>query len=107
MINAKVKVSDLCNMIEHSVQSGRYPFDSETQKKLAQMLKVTNKSDCDDLEADKIEVETRVGDLYVLNNYTRGIKHLPGVIELDVLDSFKMICRKLERTDSGMQINKL
>lgn len=102
-----MKVSDLCGMIEDSVRSGRYPLQTETQKKMAGSLRVLNKSDHDDLEQERIEVETRIGDLYVLNNYTRGIKHLPGVIELDVLDSFKMICRKLERTDSGMQIARL
>jgi hypothetical protein len=94
-------------MIEDSIRSGRYPLDSEVQKKFAPLLQVVNRSEDDNLAATSITVETRVKDFYVLNNYVPNIEHLPGVIELDVLDSFKMICRKLERIKSGIQINRL
>jgi hypothetical protein len=99
-----MKISELCKMIEDSVHSGRYPLDTDTQKKLAGALQVTIKSDTDDLEAGDILIETRVNDLYVINNYVPNIQHLPGVIELDAIDSFKMICRKLERFDHGIKI---
>ena len=102
-----MKVSQLCVMIEDSIRSGRYPLDGETQKKFAPLLQVVNRSEDDNLAAANIVVETRVKDFYVLNNYVPNIEHLPGVIELDVLDSFKIICRKLERVKSGIQINRL
>ena len=102
-----MKVSQLCAMIQDSIRSGRYPLETEAQKRLAGLLQVINRSSHDELEgADSIEVETRVKDLFVLNNYVPNIQHLPGVIELDVLDSFKMICRKLDRMDSGIQIGR-
>lgn len=101
-----MKVSQLCSMIEDSIRSGRYPLETETQKKFAELLQVANRSENDDLAAANIKVETRVKDFYVLNNYIPNIEHLPGVIELDVLDSFKMICRKLERIKSGIQIDR-
>jgi hypothetical protein len=49
-----------------------------------------------------------VQNLYTLNNYVPNIQHLPGVIETDVLDSFKMLCRRLERiketaNDAGLK----
>jgi hypothetical protein len=47
-----------------------------------------------------------VQNLYVVNNYVPNIQHLPGVIELDAIDSFKMICRKLERIDTGIKIGQ-
>ena len=102
-----MKVSQLCSMIQDSIRSGRYPLETETQRKFAELLQVANKSENDDLAATNIKVETRVKDFYVLNNYVPNIEHLPGVIELDVLDSFKMICRKLERIKSGIQIGRL
>jgi hypothetical protein len=40
----------------------------------------------------------------VVSNYIPNIQHLPGVIELDVVDSFKMICRKLDRLDQGIKL---
>jgi hypothetical protein len=94
-------------MIEESIRSGRYPLDSDAQKKFAPLLKVANRSEDDNLAATNIMVETRVENFYVLNNYIPNIEHLPGIIELDVLDSFKMICRKLERVKSGMQLKRL
>jgi hypothetical protein len=99
-----MKISELCKMIEDSIRSGRYPLDSDTQKKLAGALQVTNRSDTEDLKSSDISIETRVQELYVINNYIPNIQHLPGVIELDVVDSFKMICRKLERLDHGIKL---
>ncbi len=91
-------------MIEESIHSGRYPLDTEAQKKFAASLRVANMSDSEDLKGNSIKVETRIGDLYVANNYLPNIQHLPGVVELDVLDSFKMICRRIERLDQGIKL---
>jgi hypothetical protein len=102
-----VKVSELCRMIEDSVKSGRYPLETETQKKFASSLQVTNKSGTEDLHGSGIVIETKVHDLYVVNNYVPNIQHVPGAIEVDVLDSFKMICRKLERLDTGVGLKRL
>jgi hypothetical protein len=99
-----MKISELCKMIEDSIRSGRYPLDNDTQKKFAGTLRVINRSDSEDLRWNDIRIETRVDDLYVVSNYVQNIKHLPGVIELDVVDSFKMICRKIDRLDHGIQI---
>jgi hypothetical protein len=99
-----MKISELCKMIEDSIRSGRYPLDNDAQKKLAGALQVINRSDSEDLKGGDIRIETRVQDLYVVSNYVPNIQHLPGVIELDVVDSFKMICRKIERLDRGIQI---
>src|SRR5437867_364044 len=97
-----MRISELCKMIEDSVRSGRYPLETETQKKLSTFLQVINLSDTEDLKTGNVRIETRVQDLYVVSNYIPNIQHLPGLIELDVVDSFKMICRKLERLDHGM-----
>lgn len=99
-----MKISELCKMIEDSVRSGRYPLDNDTQRKLAGALQVINRSDSEDLKGSNIRIETRVQDLYVVSNYVPNIQHLPGVIEQDVIDSFKMICRKIDRLDRGIQI---
>jgi hypothetical protein len=99
-----MKISELCKMIEDSVRSGRYQLDTGTQKKLASSLQVINRSDTEDLKGSNIRIETRVQELYIVGNYVPNIQHLPGVIELDVIDSFRMICRKLERLDSGIQL---
>jgi hypothetical protein len=99
-----MKISELCKMIEDSIRSGRYPLESDSQKKLAGSLQVINRSGSEDLKGADIRIETRVQDLYVVSNYIPNTQHLPGVIELDVVDSFKMICRKIERLDRGIQI---
>ncbi len=99
-----MKISDLCKMIEESIHSGRYPLDTEAQKKFATSLRVANLSGSEDLKGKSIKVETRIGDLYVANNYLPNIQHLPGVVELDVLDSFRMICRRIERLDQGIKL---
>jgi len=99
-----MRISELCKMIEDSIRSGRYPLDTDVQKKLATALQVINRSDGEDLKGSNIRIETRVQELYVVSNYVPNIEHLPGVIELDIIDSFKMICRKLERLDHGIQM---
>ncbi|HEY7734256.1 MAG TPA: hypothetical protein VIB07_05630 [Nitrososphaera sp.] len=101
-----MKISDLCKMIEESIHSGRYPLDTEAQKKFAPSLHVANLSGSEDLKANNIKVETRVGEFFVTNNYLPNIQHLPGVVELDVLDSFKMICRRIERLDQGIKLDR-
>ena len=99
-----MRISELCKMIEDSIRSGRYPLDTDVQKKLAAALQVINRSDGEDLKGSNIRIETRVQELYVVSNYVPNIEHLPGVIELDIIDSFKMTCRKLERLDHGIQM---
>src|SRR3712207_6897248 len=44
----------------------------------------------------------RSQDLYVLNNYFSDLQHLPGIIEIDILDSFKMLCRRLARKNKSL-----
>ena len=97
-------ISELCKMIENSVRSGMYPLDTDSQKKRASSLRVINRSDTEDLKAEDIRIEIRVDSLYVISNYVPNIQHLPGMIEQDAIDSFKMICRKLDRLDLGIQI---
>jgi hypothetical protein len=115
-----MKVSELCKMIEDSIRSGRYPLD-DNQMRLANLVSVTNRSlsSDNDLKSnnDDIEIEVRIKNLYVLSNYIHQIEHLPGIIEMDILDSFRMICRRLERmrvddnestaTISGDKLKKL
>jgi hypothetical protein len=33
------------------------------------------------------------------------MQHLPGIIEVDILDSFKMLCRRLARIDKSVSDN--
>jgi len=35
-----------------------------------------------------------------MNNYVSELNHLPGIIELDTLDSFKMLSRRIDRVKS-------
>ena len=95
-----MKVSELCKMIEDSIHSGRYPLD-DNQTRLANLVSVTNRSLSSDNELKsnngEIKIEVRIKNLYVLSNYIHQIEHLPGIIEMDILDSFRMICRRLER----------
>ena len=64
--------------------------------------KVINRSDSDDLKSSEIKIEVRIQGLYIISNYVPNIEHLPGVIEADVLDSFKILCRRLGRmTDNA------
>lgn len=100
-----MKASELCAMIQESVRSGRYPLATDTEKKFAGSLQVSLKSGADDLKAS-IAVEVRVHDFYVVNNYVPNIQHLPGVIESEAIDSYRMICRKIDRLDTGVPIKR-
>jgi hypothetical protein len=90
-----VKVSQLCKMIEDSIHNGKYPLQNEHKPNL---LQVITRSDSDDLKSSEIKIEVRIGGLYIISNYVPNIQHLPGIIEWDVLDYFKILCRRLERT---------
>jgi hypothetical protein len=103
-----MKISELCKMIEDSIHTGKYPLDNDNsnQKLLANLVQVTNRSTSDDLKSSDIIIEVRIQDLYTISNYIPNINHLPGVIEIDVLDSFKMLCRRLERMDKSGNSSK-
>jgi hypothetical protein len=96
-----MKISELCKMIEDSVHSGRYPLDQDTEKQMAGLVQIINRSSSDDLNDKDIKIEVRIKDLYVLNNYIQRIQHLPGVIEMDALDSFKMLSRRVGRIEKS------
>ena len=95
-----MKISELCSMIEESIHAGKYPLESQQQKNLAKSVKIINRSNSEDLKSNDIKIEVRLKKLYVLNNYVSNIEHLPGMIEMDILDSFKMLCRRTERISS-------
>jgi hypothetical protein len=92
-----MKISELCKMIEDSIHSGKYPLQDKQQKHWTNLVEVINRSDSEDLKSSDIKIEIRIQNLYTINNYVPNIQHLPGVIEIDVLDSVKMLCRRLER----------
>jgi hypothetical protein len=96
-----MKVSELCKMVQDSIHSGKYPLE-DNQRDLANSIQIINRSSSDDLKSNDIKIEVRLQDLFVLNNYVSNIQHLPGIIEIDVLDSFKMLCRRLERIDKSV-----
>lgn len=96
-----MKVSELCKMVQDSIRSGKYPLE-DNQRDLAVSIEVINRSSLDDLKSDDIRIEVRLQNLYVLNNYLSDMQHLPGIIEIDVLDSFKMLCRRLARTNKSL-----
>jgi hypothetical protein len=100
-----MKISELCKMVEDSIHSGKYPLESEHQKNIAKSVKIINRSDSEDLKSNDIKIEVRIQNLYTLNNYLPNIEHLPGIIEMDILDSFKMLCRRLERISSDKITN--
>lgn len=97
-----MKISELCSMIEESIHAGKYPLENQQQKNLAKSVKIINRSDSDDLKSNDIKIEVRLKKLYILNNYVPNIEHLPGMIEMDILDSFKMLCRRAERVSSDL-----
>ncbi|MDQ3868470.1 MAG: hypothetical protein M3250_02800 [Thermoproteota archaeon] len=103
-----MKISELCKMIEESIHTGKYPIDYENnnRRNLANSVQVINRSVSDDLRSSDIIIEVRIQDLYTISNYIPNIKHLPGIIESDVLDSFKILCRRLERIDESSDISK-
>jgi hypothetical protein len=92
-----MKISELCKMIEDSIHSGKYPLNLDEEKQMAGLAQVINRSPSDDLKETDIKIEVRLKDFYVLNNYIQSIQHLPGVIEIDALDSFKMLSRRVGR----------
>ena len=96
-----MKVSELCKMVQDSIHSGKYPLE-DNQRDLANSIQIINRSSSDDLKSSDIKIEVRLQDLFVLNNYVSNIQHLPGIIEIDALDSFKMLCRRLERRDKSI-----
>lgn len=100
-----MKISELCSMIEESIHAGKYPLESQQQKNLAKSVKIINRSSSEDLKGNDIKIEVRLKILYVLNNYVSNIEHLPGMIEMDILDSFKMLCRRAERISSDLVTN--
>ena len=100
-----MKISELCSMIEESIHAGKYPLESQQQKNLAKSVKIINRSNSEDLKSNDIKIEVRLKKLYILNNYVPNIEHLPGMIEMDILDSFKMLCRRAERISSDFITN--
>ena len=97
-----MKISGLCKMIEDSIRSEKYPLDQDIDKQMTGLVQVINRSSSDDLKEEKdIKIEVRLKDLYVLNNYIQSIQHLPGVIEIDALDSFKMLSRRIGRIEKS------
>ena len=101
--NIAVKISQLCKMIEDSIHGGKYPLEDQ-QKRFANSLQVISRSDSDDLKSSEIKIEVRIQGLYIISNYVPNIEHLPGVIEVDVLDSFKIPCRRLGQIMQAMII---
>jgi major intrinsic protein len=95
-----MKISELCKMIEDSIHSGKYALE-DNQRSLAGSVQLINRSSSDDLKSSDITIEVGLQDLYVLNNYLPNMQHLPGIIEVDILDSFKMLCRRLQRIDKS------
>jgi hypothetical protein len=95
-----MKISELCKMVQDSIHSGKYPLENN-QRGLANSIQIINRSSKDDLESSDIKIEVRLQDLFVLNNYVPNMQHLPGIIEIDILDSFKMLCRRLERIEKS------
>src|ERR671919_442024 len=96
-----MKISELCKMIEDSIHSGKYPLNQDDEKQMASLVQVINRSSSDDLKENEIKIEVRLKDLYVLNNYIQSLQHLPGVIEIDALDSFKMLSRRVGRMEKS------
>ena len=97
-----MKISELCKMIEDSIHSGKYPVGQDIEKQMAGLVQIINRSSSDDLkDKEDIKIEVRIKDLYVLNNYIQSIQHLPGVIEIDALDSFKMLSRRIGRIEKS------
>ena len=84
-------------MIEESFRSGKYPLTQDSEKQKSQLVKVINRSSSEDMKGDNIIIETRISDFFVMNNYVAEITHLPGMIEMDTLDSFRMLSRRIDR----------
>jgi hypothetical protein len=91
-----MNVSKLCQMIEDSIHKAKYPLVDQEQH-LAKYVYVINESGSEDIKNEDIKIKVRIENLYTINNYVPNIEHLPGIIEMDVLDSFKMLCRRNAR----------
>ena len=89
-------------MIEESFHSGKYPLAHETEKQRSKLVKVINRSSSDEMKGENIIIETRINDFFVMNNYVSEITHLPGMIEMDTLDSFKMLSRRIDRIKNDL-----
>lgn len=100
-----LKLSELCKMIEESFHSGKYPFLQDSEKHMSKFVQIINRSSSDDLKGEDIRIETRINDLFVLNNYIANIQHLPGMIEMDSIDSFKMLSRRTARVHNNNRNN--
>ena len=97
-----MQISELCKMIEESFRSGKYPLTQESEKQKSQLVKVINRSASEDMKGENIVIETRISDFFVMNNYVSEITHLPGMIEMDTLDSFKMLSRRIDRVKNDL-----
>ena len=100
-----MKFSELYRMIEESIHAEKYPLEDQEQKNFAKLVKITNRSESDDLKSNDIKIEVRIQNLFVLNNYVPDIEHLPGIIEMDILDSFKILSRRIGRISSDLITN--
>ena len=54
------------------------------------------------MKGENIVIETRISNFFVMNNYVSEITHLPGMIEMDTLDSFKMLSRRIDRVKNDL-----
>src|SRR5919206_3757289 len=97
-----MKISELCRMIEDSIHNAKYPLGDQ-QQYLAKYVQVINESGSEDLKNEDIKIKVRIENVYTINNYVPNIEHLPGIIEMDVLDSFKMLCRRNARIQRASQ----
>ena len=89
-------------MIEDSIHSGKYPVGQDIEKQMAGLVQIINRSPSDDLkDKEDSKIDVRIKDLYMLSNYIQSIQHLPGVIEIDALDSFKMLSRRVGRIEKS------
>lgn len=72
---------------------------------MSQRVQINNKSSTDNLKDENIIIETRLDEFYVTNNYNSKLSHLPGLIEMDSLDSFKILSRRLNRVSTDRDSN--
>jgi hypothetical protein len=55
------------------------------------------------MQSNEIKIEVRIHGVYIISNYVPNIERLLGVIEADVLDSFRMLCRRLGRINDNAE----
>jgi hypothetical protein len=97
-----MEIPELCRMIETSIHDTKYPL-TDKQQYLAKYVEVINESGSDDLKNEDIKIKVRIKNVYTINNYIPNIEHLPGIIEMDILDSFKMLCRRVARIQTASE----